>query len=51
MTDRCLIEVSLPLAAISEQSAREEVIPLVQYRVVQQGWVRVAESGVIYDGA
>jgi len=32
---RRLIEVSLPLAAISEQSAREEVIPQVRYRVVQ----------------
>jgi superfamily II DNA or RNA helicase len=28
--------------------AREEVIPQVRYRVVQQGWARVAESGVEY---
>ena len=28
--------------------AREEVIPQVRYRVVQQGWARVAESGGEY---
>jgi superfamily II DNA or RNA helicase len=29
--------------------AREEVIPQVRYRVAQQGWVRVAESSVVYE--
>jgi hypothetical protein len=43
-----LIVVSLSLAAISEQSAREGVILQVRYRVAQQGWHRVAESTVDY---
>ena len=48
MVDRRLIEVSLPLAAISEQSTREKSTPEIRYDVVQM-WARGAEYSDTYE--